>query len=308
MGRAVIVAAGVAACGGGAVEPGAAAGNPASEPVRVVAAAAEAPDPGAFAELEARLRAEADSVDAALRRVRTLSGAEQGGLRRDVNDPQTARARALGVRPGDRYEEAAAAGRLVRLADTTSLWVVRKLDFSVPYTTPGAEAMLAELGSRFHAALDSLGVPRYRLDITSVLRTPEKQAALRRANANAADGVSAHEFGTTVDIAYRSFAPPVARAAEPGLHPALADSARVLRDSLLTETARLRAAELQAVLGRVLLEMRAEGKLMVMMERRQTVYHMTVARRFPGHRPVPPLREGGADAPPRAMERADAER
>src|SRR5687767_3766395 len=77
------------------------------------------------------------------------------------------------------------AGKLVRLADSTDLWVVRELDFSVPYVTPSAEAMLVELGRRFQQRLDSLDIPRFRMDITSVLRTPEKQAALRRANSNA---------------------------------------------------------------------------------------------------------------------------
>ena len=268
---------------------------------------ASAADPAEWDALEARIAAEADSVDRALRRVSTLSRQEQGALRQDVNDPQTARARALGVRAGDAYEDAAARGRLVRLADTTEYWVVRELEHSVPYTTPGAEAMLAELGRRFHAELDSLGIPRFRMDITSVLRTPAKQAALRRGNPNAAAGVSAHEFGTTVDVAYRRFNPPTA---DPGLDagPAWAADARMLRDSLLAETAHQRSAELQAVLGRVLLEMRREGKLMVMMERQQTVYHMTVARRFPGAERVPPLREDAPAGPPRAPEPASGER
>ena len=125
------------------------------------------------------------------------------------------------------------------------------------------------------AKLDQLGVPRYRLDITSVLRTPEKQAALRRANRNASKIESAHEFGTTMDIAYRRFAPP----ADSTVLTLPAD-ARMLSDSMMIETARLRGAELQAVLGRVLHEMKQEGKVMVMMERQQTVYHITVARKF----------------------------
>lgn len=309
--RVTTIAAGVllAACG-----PGAGGEMPTAEqesdPARVAVASpapAPAPDPAEWAALEAAIRAEADSVDRVLRGVANLTGAERSALRRDVNDPQTARARALGVRAGNDYEQAAADGRLVRLADSTEYWAVRELDHSVPYVTPGAEAMLAELGRRFHAELDELGVPRYRLDITSVLRTPEKQAALRRGNANAAAGVSAHEYGTTVDVAYRAFAPP---AAEPdgSLNPTLARAARMLRDQLLAETATARAAELQAVLGRVLLEMRREGKVMVMMERRQTVYHMTVARRFPGAERVPPVTGGGAPEPPRAAEPVAAER
>ncbi len=225
--------------------------------------------------LQQRMTAYTDSVDRQLRRVPALSRSERAALRRDVNAVQIARARALGVRVGGAVEPVAATGRLVRLPDTTQYWVVRDLDYSVPYVTPSAKALLEEIGERFHAKLDQLGVPRYRLDITSVLRTPEKQAALRRANRNASKIESAHEFGTTMDIAYRRFAPP----ADSTVLTLPAD-ARMLSDSMMIETARLRGAELQAVLGRVLHEMKREGKLMVMMERQQTVYHITVARKL----------------------------
>jgi hypothetical protein len=144
--------------------------------------------------------------------------------------------------------------------------------------------MLSEVATRFQARLDSLGVPRMRLEITSVLRTPEKQTELRRRNSNASKVESSHEFGTTIDIAYRRYSPPEPTADEP---PELRDpAARALSDSLMEATGRLRGAELQAVLGRVLLEMRQEGKLLVIMERAQTVYHITVARQLP-KRPFP---------------------
>lgn len=238
-----------------------------------------------WAVVEARAKARADSVDRALRQVQALSRSERSSLRRDVNRIQTARARALGVRPEAeaQIESLVRAGRLVRLPDTTRLWVVRDLEHSVAYVTPDTEAMLTELGERFQARLDSLGLPRFRLVVNSVLRTPEKQSALRRLNSNAASGVSAHEFGTTLDVAYRRFGAPLEFAAE-------ADpAAQQLQDSLLVETATLRGAELQAVLGRVLAEMKKEGKVLVMMERRQTVYHMTVARRYPKAEPTPAL-------------------
>jgi hypothetical protein len=242
--------------------------------------------PPTTAETEAMLaplRMEADSVDRKLRRVRGLSRGERSRLRRDVNARQITRARQLGIRRGADVQAMVKAGRLVQLADTTRYWVIRDLDYSVPYVTPGTEAMLAEIGRRFHARLDTLNVPRFRLDITSVLRTPAKQAALRRGNRNASDIESAHEFGTTIDIAYRRFAAPAPDTA----HQALGIPARQLRDSVLVKTATARGAELQAALGRVLLLMHREGKLMVMMERQQTVFHMTVARRFPGHTRVP---------------------
>jgi hypothetical protein len=240
--------------------------------------------------LLAPLTLRADSVDRKLRRVRALSRGERGRLRRDVNAKQITRARQLGIRRGADVQTMVNSGRLVRLADSTAYWVVRDLDYSVPYVTPGTEAMLAEIGRRFHERLDSLHVPRFRLDITSVLRTPAKQKALRRGNRNASSIESAHEFGTTVDIAYRRFA-----AAAPDKSERNTSSVvQALSDSVLVATANRRAAELQAALGRVLLQMHREGKLMVMMERQQTVYHMTVARRFPNHKRVPAIQREGS--------------
>lgn len=239
--------------------------------------------PADWAEAQARIKAQVDSVDRKLRRVANLSSQEKTRLKRDVNAIQIARARQLGIRPGGSVEQLAASNRLVKLADTTAYWTLRPLNFSVPYVTPSTEAMLAEIGERFQQKLDSLGIPKYRLDITSVLRTPDKQAALRRANSNASRVESAHEFGTTVDIAYRRYAPPVKYPDDEGAAPLDARAAFV-RDSLMIHTGTQRATEMMAVLGRVLQEMQREGKLMVRMERRQTVYHITVARSLPKRR------------------------
>lgn len=244
----------------------------------VTARSSPPPSPAEWEALQQRIQAYADSVDSQLRQVSGLSLNERRQLRRDVNDPQVARARQLGIRRGADAEAMVKADKLVRLPDTTQHWIVRELDYSSPYVTPSAEAMLVEIAERFHTRLDSLRVPRFRLDITSVLRTPQDQAKLRRRNSNAANQESAHEFGTTVDVAYRRYAPPEIELDT--LHPQLQGPARQLLDSLMEETARERGAELQAVLGRVIAEMRSEGKLLVMMERSQTVFHMTVARRL----------------------------
>lgn len=224
----------------------------------------------------------ADSIDKRLRKVPALSLVEKVRLRRDANAKQIARARVMGIRRNAKLEAAIAANQLVQIADTNHLWATHNLNFSVPYVTPSAEAMITEIAQRFHQKLDSLGVPRYRIVITSALRTSEKQAALRRVNSNASRVESAHEFGTTVDIAYRRFAPPVDAAPIP------ADTIRRLADSVLVQTASLRSAELQAVLGRIIKQMQQEGKLMVMMERSQTVYHITVARKLSRPAPIAP--------------------
>jgi len=240
------------------------------------------PTPEEWSALHHEIEATVSSIDSALRRVPNLRGAEQARLRADVNAVQTARARQLGIpRPPD-VQALLASGRLVEIADSTELWVLRNLTHSKPYVTPDTHTMLVELGERFHRLLAEEDLPPFRMEITSVLRLPEHQASLRRSNPNAAAGVSAHEYGTTVDIAYRRFSPPAAWSppVEGEIDPVAEERLRQIRDLLLVETATQRGTELQAVLGRAVLEMRAENKLLVMMERQQTVYHMTVARRF----------------------------
>lgn len=218
---------------------------------------------------------QADSVDRKLRRVPGLTRQERRALLRDVNAVQTSRARQVGIPRGSSIDELVKAGRLVELEDTTQLWIVRKLDYSVPYVTPATRALLVEIGTRFQARLDSMSLPRFRIEITSALRTAEHQSALRRRNANASREISAHEYGTTVDIAYRHYAPPVQDTVA-GVP--LSGEFRAWTDSIMVETAHDRAGALQAILGRVLRDLRAEGRVLVRMERRQTVYHITVTR------------------------------
>jgi hypothetical protein len=255
----------------------------AGEPPRAVVPAA---DPDSLArvidEAHGRAVAYADSIDHELRGIRGLSWRERRALTRDVNHVQIARARALGIRAGSdrRMKQLAGSGRLVRLQDSTSYWVMRKLTASAPYVTPDARAMLLEIGRRFQAQLDSLGFPAFRMEVTSVMRTDDDQEDLRKRNANASRIVSAHEFGTSVDVSHLHFAAPAEPVPASG-DPAPADLEPVV-DSLYAEamdsTAERRSANLGAILGRVIREMREEGKLLVMRERNQAVYHMTVAK------------------------------
>jgi hypothetical protein len=225
-----------------------------------------------------------DSLDALLRPVPLLTGGQEAEFRRFGNAQHLQRARALGVRPaGDADRDAAVqAGRLVALEDSTVHWVVRELEYSEALVVPSARALLVEIGDRFHARLATMGLPPFRLEITSVMRTPASQAALRRVNPNAALGESTHEYGTTFDIAYASFAAP----AEPDidldvgelqwLRPRLDGIAGSLLETLAARNSR----ELMAVLGGVLAELQREGLVMVTLERLQPVYHLTVARRL----------------------------
>ncbi len=131
--------------------------------------------------------------------------------------------------------------------------------------------------------MGALGLPPYRLEITSSLRTSERQEELREDNANAAAGTSSHEFGVTVDVSYAAFAPP-------GEHPEeiFTDVPSELRphleriaDLAFESVSARKSRELGAIFSRVLQEAQTEGIALVIYERQQTVYHLTVARALP---------------------------
>jgi hypothetical protein len=231
-----------------------------------------------------RIAERADSVDRLFRPVPLLTPAQEASLRRSTNAQHLERGTSLGVRPANAAERnaAVAAGRLVLLPDTSRYWVVRELTHSEPLLTPDAQALLEEIGRRFHARLERLGAPPFRLEVTSVLRTAESQAELRRTNPNAAAGQSTHEYGTTLDVAYASFAAPAdvdvegAVDALPWLRPWLRSVAAARLETVAARNSR----ELQAILGLVMIEVQNEGLALVTLERQQPVYHFTVARRM----------------------------
>jgi hypothetical protein len=232
------------------------------------------------AALRARVQARGDSARAAFARARPLGASEVANLRQDVNAEQIATARRLGMRVSGQAEirRLVREGRLVALGDSTEHWILRDMDHSVPFVTPDTRAALQELGRRFHARLRALGLPPYRMKVTSALRTDETQAELRKINSYASQTVSAHEFGTTVDVSHERFAAPAGLAGGE------------MEAEVLDSIGREHAKVLQAELGRAIAQMRDEGALHVMMENMQPVYHMTIARPFTAAAPSPARR------------------
>jgi hypothetical protein len=232
------------------------------------------------AALEERLA----EIESAAERLPGLIGSIRQDMRRHLNATHVAAARANGVGPVRDSAHLAALvdrGALVPLPDSTRWWVVRDLNHSMPYVTPGTQAALEEVGRRFHARLDEHGLPPFRLDITSVLRTTQQHSALQRRNPNAAANTSSHEFGTTLDIAYLNFAAP-----ESLDHPSLGlEPDRQVSEPLRAElTTRLDslgtqyAPHLEGELGAVLQQLQSDGMVLTLRERGQPVYHITVAR------------------------------
>ena len=241
-----------------------------------------------FATLLQRTNAAADALIAqreeAFAAVPPFTSAEARQLRRFLNPEHVARARALGI---ERLPDRSAAALLtadtsadapLRPVKTNTRYAVNaQMRYGVPYVVPAMRRLLDLVGLRFQEALRARGMPPYRYLITSALRTTADQVALRAVNHNAASGVSSHEFGTTVDLHYERFdyvpqndsLPSGSRLYEPLL------AWRVTRASTRLGVQHPRA--LKAVLADVLTQLQAEGKVMVIYERRQPVFHVTVA-------------------------------
>lgn len=156
----------------------------------------------------------------------------------------------IGIKPLHDTRSHFRTGRdIVKVASCRDFYL-DELTYSSPYLVPEGAAALHEIGRRFNDSLAARGGGAYRIIVTSVLRTPEAVARLRRRNRNAVDS-SVHQLGTTFDITYSRFA----------CH----DASQPRRS----------AEDLKNLLGEVLLAMREEGKVWVKYERQQPCYHVT---------------------------------
>ncbi|WP_300603474.1 DUF5715 family protein [Niabella sp.] len=76
---------------------------------------------------------------------------------------------------------------------------VQKLDYSAPYLTPRAKAVLNQIARSFNAQTKST------FTVTSLTRTVHAQSRLRQVNGNATSGLSSHNYGSSFDISYIRF-------------------------------------------------------------------------------------------------------
>ncbi|MEX2471432.1 MAG: DUF5715 family protein [Gemmatimonadota bacterium] len=234
---------------------------------------------GMLAEAVRTANRTAGSADRILSPMPVMTPAEEARLRRYLNASHVASARRNGVRALDAETVGSLieAGRLVALEDSTRYWIVRPR--SAPtHVVPEMRALLEILALRFQERLAALDLPPYRIEVTSALRTAARQARLRGSNANAASGVSSHEFGTTVDLSYAAFAPPYETpdALPPGAPDAFRPHVERLMDLALESVSARKSRELGKIFSEVLARAQDEGIALVIYERQQTVYHVTV--------------------------------
>jgi hypothetical protein len=178
---------------------------------------------------------------------------------KDINPEQLAHAQANGLKKiiKDKDEFDAQIDSLVKndiliKVKPNKYYNIRRLTHSYPYLTPEAVDLLNLIGKRFQANLQAEGLPKYKFQISSLLRTIEFQRQLTRQNVNATYGLSAHYYGTTFDIAYDKYD---------------------RRGKSFQDT------EVEAILEKTLRELREECKMMIIRESSNKCFHMTVVKK-----------------------------
>ena len=168
----------------------------------------------------------------------------------DLNDTQLEAARKNGLKKTIKLEEAENNRQLQKI-ETNRYYVVQKLTHSVPYLVPKAAKLLEDMGKAFQDSLFNRGYNRnHRFTVTSVLRTEETVRQLRKTNVNSSEN-SCHCYGTTFDISYFTYSPP-----------------------LVGKTASV--DKMRQILYQVVYDMKQQGRCYVKYEKQQTCLHITV--------------------------------
>ena len=166
----------------------------------------------------------------------------------DSNDRQLSAAHQWGVKPVSNREDAEQRMKELVYVGVSPYYTVDKLRASIPYLVPRASILLQDIGRAFQDSLYVKGIPMHNIIVTSVLRTQEDVARLRRGNGNATEN-SCHLYGTTVDICYNRYQP---------------------------ITREVRNDTLKWVLSEVLRDMRRNNRCYIKYEVKQGCFHLTV--------------------------------
>ena len=169
----------------------------------------------------------------------------------DLNDVHLQTARKVGLSRIPETREDVTKSKLKKIVDN-DYYVVDNLQYSIPYLTARTAKELDAISKSFNDSLRSKRFPEYKLVVSSVLRTKENLAKLRRSgNPNASEN-SAHCYGTTFDITYTKY----------------------FREEETDEF--MQPYELTKVLGEVLRDRRNAGKILVKYEKKEHCFHITV--------------------------------
>ncbi|MBO4841333.1 MAG: hypothetical protein J5524_09585 [Bacteroidaceae bacterium] len=174
----------------------------------------------------------------------------------DLQEVQILAAQRWGVKPVRNREEAERRKQdLVYVGANPNFCIDRAMRQSIPYLVPRASDLLQQIGRNFIDSLYVKDVPAHRIIVSSVLRTEDDVARLRRVNGNASEQ-SCHRYGTTFDITYVRFDP---------VHHINGAPCEYVSDAIL-----------KPVLSEVLRDLRQQGRCYVKHERKQSCFHITV--------------------------------
>ena len=170
----------------------------------------------------------------------------------DLNEDHLAYAKQFGLSHTPKTREDVNYGGLVKITDNDyiKIW---DLKYSVPYLTKSAAQELDIISRAFHDSLMNHRLLNYKIVVSSILRTEEDVAKLRRHNGNASAN-SAHCYGTTFDIANQ----------------------RYWRDDEDSQDAKMEPYELNKVMSEVLKDRKKQGKILCKYEKNQHCFHITV--------------------------------
>ena len=174
----------------------------------------------------------------------------------DMQQTQIVAARKYGITP---ISDRKAAKDIIKQEDLVKIrscrnYKVAQLRNSIPYLTEDATWLLTKISENFRDSLETKGIERHKIIVTSVLRTDEDVQRLMDYNTVALKN-SAHRHATTFDISYRHF--------ETALF-----------------TFKTNEVELKKTLGEVLRDLRKNGLCYVRYEIKPGCFHITVGDRL----------------------------
>ncbi len=173
----------------------------------------------------------------------------------DTNGLQLTAANRWGVTPVENREDAESRKRELVYIGANPYYHVDPLYSSIPYLVPRAAVLLQDIGQAFFDSLYVKGVPLHKIIVTSVLRSQEDVAKLRRRNGNATEN-SCHLYGTTFDICYNRY--------------------KTVENPDGPRRREVRNDTLKWVLSEVLRDLREQDRCYIKYEVKQGCFHMTV--------------------------------
>ena len=181
-------------------------------------------------------------------------GKEKEYYLNDYNDAHLRAAQKHGIEPIQSREgvDFESVQGLERISDC-DLYAVDNLTHSVPYLTHNARLLLERIGQDFQDSLAARGARKYKVIVTSCLRTLDDVENLTKVNQNASPR-SAHCYATTFDLAHARYI------------------------DLPSDGKPISYAEMKKVLGNVLKELRKRRWCYALIEERQSCYHITSRR------------------------------